>query len=146
MALIKCPECGKEYSDTAIACPNCGYRGSVKSYGEDLGKGVKEGMKGLNTVASPCKRMTCVYMIIIPLILFLVFFTLGILLDSNPIAYIGLFGGLCLGLYQFYVGKVNLGIIYCITFGGLIIGVLIDLFKLLCTKTFRDSNGFPLIY
>ena len=26
MALIKCPECGKEISDTAKACPNCGYR------------------------------------------------------------------------------------------------------------------------
>lgn len=23
MALIKCPECGKEFSDKAIACPNC---------------------------------------------------------------------------------------------------------------------------
>ena len=25
MALIKCPECGKQYSDKAKACPNCGY-------------------------------------------------------------------------------------------------------------------------
>ena len=25
MALIKCPECGKEISDTAKNCPNCGY-------------------------------------------------------------------------------------------------------------------------
>lgn len=25
MALIKCPECGKEASDTANNCPNCGY-------------------------------------------------------------------------------------------------------------------------
>lgn len=25
MALVKCPECGKEVSDTANACPNCGY-------------------------------------------------------------------------------------------------------------------------
>lgn len=24
MALIKCPECGKEVSDRAPACPNCG--------------------------------------------------------------------------------------------------------------------------
>lgn len=24
MALIKCPECGKEVSDKAVACPNCG--------------------------------------------------------------------------------------------------------------------------
>ncbi len=25
MALIKCPECGKEISDKAVSCPNCGY-------------------------------------------------------------------------------------------------------------------------
>jgi len=25
MALIKCKECGKEFSDMATACPNCGY-------------------------------------------------------------------------------------------------------------------------
>lgn len=25
MALIKCPECGKEFSNLANACPNCGY-------------------------------------------------------------------------------------------------------------------------
>lgn len=26
MALIKCPECGREVSDTAETCPHCGYR------------------------------------------------------------------------------------------------------------------------
>ena len=26
MALIKCSECGKEISNKAISCPNCGYR------------------------------------------------------------------------------------------------------------------------
>ncbi len=25
MALIKCPECGKEISDQASKCPSCGY-------------------------------------------------------------------------------------------------------------------------
>ena len=25
MALIKCPECGRDVSDSAITCPNCGY-------------------------------------------------------------------------------------------------------------------------
>ena len=25
MALIRCPECNKEVSDTAATCPNCGY-------------------------------------------------------------------------------------------------------------------------
>ena len=26
MALIKCPECGKEISDMVRVCPNCGYK------------------------------------------------------------------------------------------------------------------------
>ena len=30
MALIKCPECGKEISDTVKNCPNCGYRKKTK--------------------------------------------------------------------------------------------------------------------
>lgn len=30
MALVNCPECGKEVSDTAIACPHCGF--AVKDY------------------------------------------------------------------------------------------------------------------
>lgn len=25
MAIIKCPECGKEVSDKAVSCPNCAY-------------------------------------------------------------------------------------------------------------------------
>ena len=25
MAMINCPECGKEISDKALSCPNCGY-------------------------------------------------------------------------------------------------------------------------
>lgn len=30
MALIKCPDCGKEFSDSAKQCPNCGYRNKVE--------------------------------------------------------------------------------------------------------------------
>lgn len=30
MALIKCPECGKEISDKAISCPHCGVPIAVK--------------------------------------------------------------------------------------------------------------------
>lgn len=32
MALIKCPECGKEISDKAIRCPSCGYPIEKVSY------------------------------------------------------------------------------------------------------------------
>lgn len=32
MALIKCPECGREISDKAEICPKCGYKNSEKYY------------------------------------------------------------------------------------------------------------------
>ncbi len=35
MALIKCPECGKEISDKAEKCPNCGYPISNQSKAKD---------------------------------------------------------------------------------------------------------------
>lgn len=31
MALVSCPECGKQISDSTPACPHCGYRVSVSS-------------------------------------------------------------------------------------------------------------------
>lgn len=37
MALIKCPECGREnVSDTAESCPNCGY--GIKAHYEKIKK------------------------------------------------------------------------------------------------------------
>ena len=34
MALVKCPECGKMVSDSAEACPDCGY--AVKKYFDNI--------------------------------------------------------------------------------------------------------------
>lgn len=113
-------------------------------YGRELGEGIKQGLQGINTMCSPKKRKTAIKLIVIPLTMFLV----GVILvafglEQFAILGIGIFG---LGLYQFYVGKFKMGIIYTITFGGFMFGCLIDLFKLCVTKTFKDANGFPLIY
>ena len=43
MALIKCPECGKEYSEYASACPNCACPTEIAK---------KQGQKPVNTVTS----------------------------------------------------------------------------------------------
>lgn len=32
MALIECPECGKEVSDQAKNCPNCGHPIPISNY------------------------------------------------------------------------------------------------------------------
>lgn len=146
MALIKCSECGKEFSDKASACPNCGCPNDTRNYGKELGTGIKEGIKGLNTVCSPKKRKTCILLNVIPILGFIVFMSIGISANNDPISCIGVAFGFCGGIYQFYVGKIKLGIIYTITMGGFVIGAVLDLFKLLFTKTFKDSNGFPLIY
>ncbi len=45
MALIKCPECAKEISDTAKKCPHCGY--SLKS----IGKTISANKKNISTAA-----------------------------------------------------------------------------------------------
>ena len=41
MALIKCPECGKEVSDKAKACPNCGY--PIASTQDEMDESVEKG-------------------------------------------------------------------------------------------------------
>lgn len=120
---------------------------TVQEYGAELGAGIKQGLQGLNTACSPKKRKTCIRLITIPLFLFIVGGFIGLVEESAMvIAGIGTLGGFCLGLYQFYVGRIGIGILYTITFGGFFIGCLIDLFKLTVTKTFKDANGFPLIY
>lgn len=49
MALIKCPECGKEISDKASACPNCGCPIGKESKNLNGGKEVYTGFQELNT-------------------------------------------------------------------------------------------------
>ena len=40
MALVNCPECGKQVSDSAMACPNCGY--AIKEHFEKIEHEKKE--------------------------------------------------------------------------------------------------------
>ena len=41
------------------------------NYGTEIGKGIREGMKGLNTCASPKSKKTCEKLIIFPFLTFL---------------------------------------------------------------------------
>ena len=130
---------------------------TVQEYGAELGAGIKQGLQGLNTVCSPKKRKTCIRLIIVPLFLSILGLFARGFMDStaagsftdvviNLFAAVGTITLLGLGVYQFYVGKVFKGIVYTVTCGGFLVGCLIDLFKLVVTKTFKDANGFPLIY
>jgi hypothetical protein len=57
MALIKCPECGKEVSDKAVACPNCGCPVSEQfSKNEDNEIVNDKDEKSFFTVCNKCGR------------------------------------------------------------------------------------------
>lgn len=151
-----CKNCGAEIQEKTKFCPSCGKatsdrkqsQQSTKEYGEELGKGIKIGLQGLNTVCSTKKRKTAILLIIIPLLICISGFTgIGVTEGNGSGLFALMFmAGLLLGIYQFYVGKFGKGILYTITMGGFFVGCLIDLFKLTVTKTFKDANGFPLIY
>ena len=120
-------------------------KSEVQNYGAELGKGIKESMQGLNTNASPKKRKTAILLIVIPLVLFIALIAIGMSTGNDILSGAAVLFGLCLGLHQFYVGKIGKGLLYTITMGFFVIGAVINLFKLLI-KTFRDVNGFPLLY
>lgn len=165
MALIKCTECGKEVSDKAAACPNCGAPiASMRTPGTqsairitpvvntpsnrtgiEMGKEIKEGMKGLNTACSPKSKQICVILSIIPLISFPICL-IGGLLKLDAIIGLSFPFILLSGMCNFYVGKFKKGLLYTFTAGFFYIGLLIDLFQLKVTGTFEDANSFPVIY
>lgn len=124
----------------------------TQEYGAELGAGIRQAMQGLNTVCSPKKRKKCIKLIVIPILMTfagLVLTAIGSAEESSVLTAVGTictFGIFGLGLYQFYVGRIFKGVLYTITFGGFFIGCLIDLFKLVVTKTFKDANNFPLLY
>ncbi len=49
MAMISCPECGKELSDQAAFCPNCAYPIAQKTDGKKTGTKKKKGGKWLGS-------------------------------------------------------------------------------------------------
>ena len=58
MALIKCPECGKEISDRATACPNCGtvFKIEPKKTCSECGAELEEGMKVCPSCGCPIQE------------------------------------------------------------------------------------------
>ena len=121
------------------------------NYGTQLGREIQEGLKGLNTCASPKSKKKCEKLMIIPLIVFYIsFLIIGITDVDNFIGTLAvlplLISYLSMGIYQFYLGKFKKGIIYTITAGFFTLGLLVDLFRLKITHNLCDSNNFPLIY
>lgn len=114
-------------------------------YGKELGTGIKEGLKGLNTMASPKKKKVCINLILIALIS-LPIGVIATVAESNVLIGLAMIPALLSGACNFYVGNFKKGILYTFTCGIFYVGILIDLFKLKVTGTFKDGNGFPVIY
>ncbi len=117
----------------------------TNNYGRELGAGIKEGMKGLNTAASPKKKKTCLILSCMPFVA-VIMAMIGGITENDTIIGMCLIPVLLSGACQFYVGKFKKGLIYTFTIGFFLVGALIDIFKLAVTGTFRDANGFPVIY
>jgi len=114
MAMISCPECGKEVSSKAPACVSCGAPISSPAQTQNINVTVNA-PKGKNygTLTSDKSRKTAFLLC--------------------------LFGGI-FGLHQFYVMRIGKGFLYFFTAGLFVIGWFTDLFKIL-TGTYRDNVG-----
>lgn len=62
--------------------------------------------------------------------------------DKHMALLLCIFGGF-LGLHQFYVGKIAIGLLYMFTLGFFFIGWISDIIKILL-GSFRDNVGAPL--
>lgn len=92
MALINCPECGKEISDKAESCPNCGYpiaeevvlkENSDENTMEEETEGKNDVMQGVLSIALSISGIIIALMTdglvnIISLILFIISVVLGL--------------------------------------------------------------------
>ena len=100
MALVKCPECGKEVSNSAEACPNCGY--GIKQHFNKIKEKQKQKQayqQKLDSVQMPPKpekiklSMGRWLLILIWLILGIIFFLVGVSSGMGGLAFVYLAGG-----------------------------------------------------
>lgn len=128
MSLIRCNECGKEYSKLAPSCPNCGCPTSRQ---DNSAWFPIEEHQVTTTNHTEHSNYT----------------------DSSPLPQNSPFNStkrtflfvLCLflgefGLHRFFVGKTKSGFVYLFTLGGFCIGWLVDLY-LIYTGKFTDKYG-----
>lgn len=107
MALIKCPECGKEnVSDSADACSNCGY--GIREYFESKKQRLNYQRK-LDSVQMPQKPEKIKLSIggwlyiLIWLIVGVIFFLVGVSSGMGGLAFVYLIGGGGMSLFFYYI-------------------------------------------
>ena len=134
LALIKCPECGKEISDNATNCPNCGYsfRNSkfCKFCGEKIDKGCIICPKCGRQVENLSSDKSVIINNNVSANNSMNTQTNGKEKNKWVAFVLCLFLGI-IGAHKFYEGKIFMGILYLFTFGLLGIGVIVDLILIL---------------
>lgn len=138
MALINCPECGRQVSDSAVSCPNCGTpinksntQKFCKYCGEIIdrecvvcpkcGKQVEEiGGKTGNIIVNNNNSASAVA----------INGGLGKPKNKWVAFFLCLFLGF-LGIHRFYEGKILTGILYLFTLGLFGVGIIVDLILIL---------------
>jgi len=151
MAMMDCPECGKQVSDKAPACPDCGMpiappqqeKAFCSKCGKDINKdavvcpacGVPTSNYQLQQQQTPAPINVTVSNVNTNANVNTNTNMMGMAGFGRPknkwtaillCIFLGYFGG-----HKFYEGKVMMGIIYIFTVGLFMIGVIIDFFVLL---------------
>lgn len=145
MALINCPECGKDISDKALSCPNCGCPIGNKKFckfcGEKIakecvvcpkcGKQVENIVSNnsnifVNNSSSASAAASAPAMVNTPIYR-------GKPRDKWVALCLCIFLGF-FGVHKFYEGKIGIGILYIFTMGLFGIGWIIDII-ILVTKS-----------
>lgn len=80
MAIIKCPECQKEVSDSAISCPHCGY-GVKKHFDDIIFKEQKKARKEM--LIERRKNIASMLKIAIPVLVIFVGTLTGLVINNN---------------------------------------------------------------
>ena len=147
MALINCPECGKEISDQAASCPSCGAPLGNKKFCKFCGEQIDEDC----IVCTKCGKQVETIGVNSPNIVVnnssnasasassaAVSASTAVVTPVHSVNYkdkwVAFF--LCLflgvfGVHKFYEGKVGMGFLYLFTCGLFFIGWIIDLISIL---------------
>ena len=121
-----CSNCGKEISNQAVVCPNCGAPTQNYNARQEPPTVIINNTNtnaNVNTIAGGYGYMVSTRSRGVALLL-------SILLGY-------------LGIHRFYVGKIGTGILYLFTGGLFGIGWIVDII-LIAIGSFRDNLGLPL--
>ena len=83
MALVNCPECGKEVSFTAESCPHCGY--AVKKHFDDI-ENLERRAERQRQLALQREKRASTLKIVLPIIIIVIFIVAGFLINHSVLS------------------------------------------------------------